>query len=109
MPTQTRRTSGEGTDGTGGAGLFIPVTNLCERSFVEERRRTKVIPRFTSEKAAMKLVFATLIRAADRWCRVSITDLERHQLKLLRAELGLDPPPTTDQSAKTARQRRTAA
>jgi len=26
MPTQTRRTSGEGTDGTGGAGLFIPVT-----------------------------------------------------------------------------------
>jgi hypothetical protein len=67
-----------------------------------------VIPRFTSEKAAMKLVFATLIRAADRWCRVSITDLERHQLKLRRAELGLDPP-ATDQSPKTARHRRTAA
>ena len=29
--------------------------------------------------------------AADRWCRVSISDLERHQLKLLRAELGLEP------------------
>jgi hypothetical protein len=42
----------------------------------------------------MKLVFATLVRAADRWCRVSVSDLERHQLKLLRAELGLDPPPT---------------
>ena len=41
----------------------------------------------------MKLVFATLIRAADRWCRVSISDLERHQLTLLRVELGLDPPP----------------
>jgi hypothetical protein len=40
----------------------------------------------------MKLVFATLIRAADRWCRVSISDLERHQLTLLRAQLGLDPP-----------------
>jgi hypothetical protein len=25
----------------------------------------------------MKLVFATLIRVADRWCRVSISDLER--------------------------------
>jgi transposase-like protein len=89
--------------------IRVRTTNLCERSFVEERRRSKVIPRFTSEKAAMKLVFATLIRAADRWCRVSITDLERHQLKLLRAELGLDPPPTTDQSPRRARQRRTAA
>jgi hypothetical protein len=45
----------------------------------------------------MKLVFATMIRAADRWCRVSISDLERHQLRLLRADLGLDPPPTTDE------------
>jgi hypothetical protein len=72
--------------------IRVRTTNLCERSFVEERRRSKVIPRFTSEKAAMKLVFATLIRAADRWCRVSITDLERHQLKLRRAELGLAPP-----------------
>jgi hypothetical protein len=40
----------------------------------------------------MKLVFATLIRAADRWCRVSISDLERHQLTLPRVELGLDQP-----------------
>jgi hypothetical protein len=40
-------------------------------------------------------VFATMIRAAERWCRVSVSDLERHQLKLLRAELGLDPPPAT--------------
>ena len=39
----------------------------------------------------MKLVFATMIRAAERWCRVSISDLERHQLKLLRAELGTRP------------------
>lgn len=75
--------------------IRVRTTNLCERSFVEERRRTKVVPRFTDEKAAMKLVFATLVRAADRWCRVSISDLERHQLKLLRAELGLDPPPTS--------------
>jgi hypothetical protein len=44
-----------------------------------------------TERATMKLAFATMIRAAERWCRVSINDLERHQLKLLRAELGLDP------------------
>ncbi|MET0521217.1 MAG: IS256 family transposase [Jiangellaceae bacterium] len=75
--------------------IRVRTTNLAERSFVEERRRTKVIPRFTDERAAMKLVFATMIRAAERWCRVSISDLERHQLTLLRAELGLDPPPAT--------------
>jgi hypothetical protein len=28
--------------------------------------------------------------------QVSISQLERHQLKLLRAELGLDPPPAND-------------
>ena len=39
----------------------------------------------------MKLVFATMIRTADRWCPVSISYLERHQLRLLRAERGLDP------------------
>jgi hypothetical protein len=55
----------------------------------------------------MKLVFATMIRAADRWCRVSISDLERHQLKLLRAELGLDPPPASDER-KTQRRKTVA-
>jgi transposase-like protein len=38
-------------------------TNLIERSFEEERRRTKVIPRSTDERSAMKLVFASLIAA----------------------------------------------
>jgi putative transposase len=82
---------------------------LTERSFVEERRRTKVIGRFGDERSAMKLVFATMIRAADRWCRVSISDLERHQLKLLRAQLGLDPPPATTDKTKHLRRRSVAA
>lgn len=68
-------------------------TNLLERSFVEEHRRSKVITRFTDEKSAMKLVFATLIRASGRWRGVSISQLERKQLWLLRQELGIDPPP----------------
>jgi putative transposase len=85
--------------------IRVRTTNLAERSFEEERRRTKVIPRLMSEKATMKLVFATMIRAAERWSRVSINDLERHQLKLLRAELGLDPPPGEDQAPR--RRRRT--
>jgi putative transposase len=89
--------------------IRVRTTNLAERSFAEERRRTKVIPRLMDEKAAMKLVFATMIRAADRWCRVSISDLERHQLTLLRAELGLDPPPANTKDRKTNRRKSVAA
>ena len=68
---------------------------------MEERRRTKVIPRLMDEKsAAMKLVFATLIRVSERWSRVSISELERKRLKLLRRELGIDPPPEEQQRRK---------
>ena len=88
--------------------IRVRTTNLAERSFVEERRRTKVIGRFGDEHAAMKLVFATMIRAAERWCRVSISDLERHQLKLLRADLGIDPPPANN-TTKTSQRKRVAA
>jgi putative transposase len=87
--------------------IRVRTTNLAERSFEEERRRTKVIPRLMEEKAAMKLVFSTMIRSAERWCRVSVSDLERHQLKLLRAELGLDPPPAA--SEPTGRHKAAAA
>jgi putative transposase len=38
----------------------IRTTNLLEWSFLEERRRTKVIPRFFTEKSYLKLAFATL-------------------------------------------------
>jgi hypothetical protein len=43
--------------------------------------------------------------ATDRWCRVSISDLERHQLTLLRAELGLDPPPANTKDRKINRRK----
>jgi putative transposase len=83
--------------------IRVRTTSLAERGFEQERRRTKVIPRLMTERTTMKLAFATMIRAAKRWGRVSINDLERHQLKLLRAELGLDPLPTQDQATKTPR------
>jgi putative transposase len=73
--------------------IKVRTTNLLERSFPEERRRTKVIPRLLDEKSAMKLVFATLMRVSERWSRVSISELERKRLGLLRRELGIDPPP----------------
>ena len=42
--------------------IRVRTTNLAERGFEEERRRTKVIPRLMSEQATMKLAFATMIQ-----------------------------------------------
>ncbi len=58
----------------------IRTTNLVERSFLEERRRAKVIPRFRGERECLKLVFAVLWRASERWQRVRFTDIERRHL-----------------------------
>jgi transposase-like protein len=85
----------------------IRTTNLLERSFLEERRRTRTIPRFFSEKSCLKLVFATLWRASQRWQAVRMSEIERQQLKLLRRELGLLPDGTPD--ADGLRVRRLAA
>ena len=57
---------------------------------MEERRRTKTIPRFFNEKSCLKLVHATLIRAADSWQRIGITATEKAQLHLLYQELKIE-------------------
>jgi len=59
----------------------IRTTNLCERSFVEQRRRSKVIPHFFDEKSCLKLVFATLWRASQRWQGVTFSAMEKKQLE----------------------------
>jgi putative transposase len=68
---------------------------------IPHRHRINVRTTNLAERSAMKLVFATLIRCADRWSRISISQVERHQLQLLRTELGIDPPPTTDHDTIT--------
>jgi putative transposase len=75
---------------------FVRTTNLIERAFEEQRRRTKVIPRFFDERSCLKLAFAALDRAARGWQRIHISQSEHHQLAALRRELGLDPVPTED-------------
>jgi transposase-like protein len=73
--------------------IHCRTTNLAERGFLEERRRTKTIPRFFDERSCLKLAFGTLLRAANRWRRITITDAQAAQLQRLRRELGqLDPP-----------------
>ena len=66
------------------AHLWLPVghrrvirtTNLPERMFGEERRRTKVIPHAFGEKAVMKLMYAALMRARQGWRNVIVTAFE---------------------------------
>ena len=59
----------------------IRTTNMVERGFEEERRRSKVIPKFRTEKECLKLVFATLWRASERWLKVKFSPIERNQLE----------------------------
>ncbi len=69
----------------------IRTTNLLERAFVEQKRRTKIIPGFWTEKSCLKLVFATLWQASQRWRGVRMSEFEQQQLLQLRADLGLLP------------------
>lgn len=62
-------------------------TNLLERLFGEERRRTKVIPHAFGERAVLKLMYAALIRASETWKNIVITEFERRQLEQLREHL----------------------
>jgi transposase-like protein len=63
---------------------YIRTTNLIERSFQEEKRRTKVFPQHQHERAALGLVFGVLIRASEKWQRVKMTELELAHLRNIR-------------------------
>ena len=65
----------------------IRTTNLLERLFGEGRRRTKVIPHAFGERAVLKLMYAALIRAAERWRGLKMSQFEQRQLKAIRVEL----------------------
>ena len=62
-------------------------TNMLERLFGEERRRTKIIPHAFGERAVLKLMYAALIRASETWKRIVISEFELRQLESLREHL----------------------
>ena len=66
----------------------ITSTNLAERSFLEERRRSKVIPRFFDEKSGLQLAFASLIRASQTWSKIRFTVGDHLKIIELREKLG---------------------
>ena len=62
----------------------IRTTNLLERLFGEGRRRSKVVPRFMSERSGLSLLFAVLVDASAEWHRVKIAPALVQQLQALR-------------------------
>ena len=68
----------------------VRTSNLAERGFEEARRRTKIIPRFLTEKSGLKLVYSVLIRAAARWRRIPVTSFDLLSLDRLREALGIE-------------------
>jgi hypothetical protein len=59
---------------------------MLKRLFGEERRRTKVIPHAFGERAVLKLMYVALIRAAERWRGLRMTEFERRQLTAIRRQ-----------------------
>jgi transposase-like protein len=55
-----------------------------ERAFVEQKRRTKIIPRFFDEKSCLKLVYATMVRVSQKWRRVKMAEYDLSVLRNLR-------------------------
>jgi putative transposase len=65
----------------------IRTTNRLERLNGEGRRRTKVIPRFPTERSCLSLLFASLITASARWRGVPMTPAILRKLDQLRSEM----------------------
>ena len=68
----------------------IRTTNLLERLFGEGRRRTKVIPRFSSEASGLSLVFAVLVDASEGWRGVRMKPYLEQRLR----QIAKDPQST---------------
>ncbi len=81
----------------------ITTTNSLERIFGEENRRSKVIPRYFTEKSGLKLIYATLIRSSQRWQKIRITFDEQAKIMTLRYQLGHDAIKEQNIKSKTTK------
>jgi hypothetical protein len=45
------------------------------------RRRTKIVPHAVGERPVLKLMYAAVIRTADRWRSLTVSEFEQRQLK----------------------------
>src|SRR5215207_5054122 len=71
-------------------GSTQSVGRRAELLFLEERRRLKIIPNAFGEKPVLKLTFAALIRAAERWRGLRFTEFELRQIAAVRKDLDME-------------------
>jgi transposase-like protein len=83
----------------------IRTTNLLERLFGEERRRLKIVPNAFGEKPVLKLMFASLIRAAESWRGLRVNEFELRQLDAVRKELNEEYEATLTKSGHPSQPR----
>jgi len=67
-------------------GKRIRTTNLLERTFVEVRRRTKVIGRFPGETSALSLIWAVLELSSRGWRGVIMTPKTVAEIEHIRRQ-----------------------
>jgi putative transposase len=70
-------------------------TNLLERTFVEVRRRTKIIGRFPGETSALSLIWAVLELASRGWRGITMTPKAVAEIERLRRGRGAAEPSAT--------------
>jgi len=68
----------------------IRTTNLLERTFVEVRRRTKVIGRFPGETSALSLIWAVMELSSRGWRGVRMNPKTVAEIERLRRQLRND-------------------
>ena len=88
---------------------YVRTSNLVERAFVEERRRTKVIPHLFAESSLVNLVFGVLIRVSERWGKKGFREFEQQQIRNLRGRLKLDEQEVSMSPIAETPSRRSAA
>ncbi len=89
----------------GGHRKRIRSTNLLERTFVEVRRRTKVIGRLPGETSALSLIWAVLELASRGWRGVTMTPKAVAEIERLRRALATGaalPEPDHDEEVIAA-------
>jgi transposase-like protein len=77
----------------------IRTTNLLERTFVEVRRRTKVIGRFPGETSALSLIWAVLELSSRGWRGVTMTPKTVAQIERIRRQQNPSSTANTEEVA----------
>ncbi len=80
----------------------IRSTNLLERTFVEVRRRTKVIGRFPGETSALSLVWAVLELTSRGWRGITMTPRAVAEIERLRRRQASEPAQSSTEEVISA-------